>query len=300
MPVTFPETDEWVSQTAPAAGETRIVESVADPFRRAGKRAAALKARLDYIDPDKGGIRRIRTRSLPENVQILTEHAHGEILYVTGFGLYRYDAFDDGSYAPWPYKIKPDNVAPDGEGRWVSQYAEIASNIPFALARLDENQKLQTTHLPIYEGDELPLLDAELRIPAARVRNGQTHFESRSMGVDWTNAGSSDLQLVPLTKIVVSDAPSGAILTVTFEVTVIGDLAPPEISVRGRSALGDVTLCSRKRTLPAERSSALSITGSIEVASDNAVTWLQLAALESLAQPMAIKDGWYTMRVTMP
>lgn len=132
------------TQTAPAAGEARTSSSVATPFQNAADRAEYLKRRLDILQTDDEGVRRIRTVASVADLQAVTDHPNGTVIEVAGVGLYRFD--DASSLAELsPLVIKPTDVGA-GVGRWIVHgYGMI--NVANGIAGLDTNGKLATARL---------------------------------------------------------------------------------------------------------------------------------------------------------
>lgn len=130
--------------TLPDDGNPRSAGSMNVPFEALADRTATLKDRLDYLDPNKTGARRLRTFATAAACRADTVHAAGDAAYVTGQGLYFYDASssatDDGLLV-----IKPTDVG-GGNGRYLHELVN-AYNQPLGPAQLASTGKVPAQYL---------------------------------------------------------------------------------------------------------------------------------------------------------
>ncbi len=133
------------TQTAPVAGEPRTAGSVATPFQNAADRTAHLKDRLEFIDPDKTGVRRLRQFATIAALQASTDHPDGTLAVCDANSvLYKFVALETTAEAV-PAIVKPTDVG-GGAGRWVMQGFG-ALNVANGIPQLDTNAELATARL---------------------------------------------------------------------------------------------------------------------------------------------------------
>lgn len=158
------------TQTAPAAGEARAASSVATPLQNSTDRTQYLKRRLDLIQTDDEGVRRIRRVASVAALQAVTDHVDATIIEVASVGLYQ---FDGASVLPHlaPRIVQPTDI-PMGAGRWVMLapgygMLDVANGVP----ALDTNGKLPTARLAAS--------DISGRIVGAEIKNGLVDFQTK-------------------------------------------------------------------------------------------------------------------------
>lgn len=149
------------AQTTPLAGEPRTGGSIETPFQNAADRSQFLYDRLIYIDPDKGGARRVRRFASIAAMKTSTDHDDRTIAAVDGFGLYQYIATSDVVEAS-PIVVAPTDVGA-GFGRWVhSSYG--ALNVANGVPQLNASARVPTERLEASAG--------AAKIDAANVTRG--------------------------------------------------------------------------------------------------------------------------------
>lgn len=139
------------TQTSPLAGEPRTAGSVETPFQRAANRAAWLKDRLLYIDPDKGGVRRPRRFASIAAMKASTDIPVGTTALVDGVGTYQFIA--DRTDELDPVVVRPTSIGPSDPGRWIVVGVGFgllgaANGVP----KLESDAKLEGPALQICDG----------------------------------------------------------------------------------------------------------------------------------------------------
>lgn len=173
-PATFPD------QSAPVPGEPRTAGSVQTPFQNAADRAAYLKDRLDHLDPNKEGARRLRRFANIAALQASVDIPNASVCIVDGVGLYEYFPASALSEAV-PTVVKPTSVGVD-PGAWIAIWLG-AMGVANGIAQLDGAGKLPTSRLACG--------DAQGRIAAGTVRGSVADFQSSYNGASpQTTSGS--------------------------------------------------------------------------------------------------------------
>lgn len=103
------------AQTAPLPGEPRTAGSVEAGFQNAADRSQYLYDRLMYLDPTRGGVRRLRSFATEAALKASTDYQDGTIAVVGQRAIYRYDASSTAAPAS-PWTLKPDDGG--AAGRW--------------------------------------------------------------------------------------------------------------------------------------------------------------------------------------
>lgn len=181
MPQTLTDDpDEWLDQTAPVAGEPRTAESVKDPLQRGANRVAYVKKALELIDPDRRGVRRLRTYTTANELKAETDLQDGTIAFVRGRGVYYYDSLAVMGPATDTSRIVPNGFADLDPGCWRSleERFDIAGGYP----RLSSLGLIPTNRLAAGNGLN--------RIAQGAIVNGLVRLSTISLGpgsVDNTN-----------------------------------------------------------------------------------------------------------------
>lgn len=179
-PSTFP------TQTAPVAGEPRTAASVATPFQNAANRAEYLRDRLQFVDPDKSGVRRLRRFGSIADLQASIDFPDGSFAYVDGLGLYQFSAASEALNRS-PFVVTPASVG-GGAGRWLLE-AFGALNVPFGLPQLDVDGKIPGTVLSICDV-------ATGRVLGESIVNGRTQLSTRYIAGSFTVPQDSTFRAV--------------------------------------------------------------------------------------------------------
>lgn len=137
------------TQTSPVAGEPRTAGSLETPLQNASDRSQFLYDRLLYIDPDKGGARRVRRFASLVAMKGSSDHPDGTIAFVDGIGMYQYIAASELVEAS-PVVITPTDVGV-GAGRWIHAIWG-ALNAANGVPQLDASGKLPTATLAAANG----------------------------------------------------------------------------------------------------------------------------------------------------
>lgn len=158
--------DEWVEQTSPEYENPRLVETVEDPLQRSANRTAFLKAGLDVIDPNRSGVRRLRTYATLAALRAETVLQDGTVAMVAANrGLYFFDA-TLGGLSTDTLMQTPNGFAPGDLGRWLAVgvgFFGVANGYP----QLLPNGKIATSSLNAADA-------LSNRIKAREVHNGIT------------------------------------------------------------------------------------------------------------------------------
>lgn len=162
-PAAFP------AQRSPLDGEPRTAGSVAIGFQDSADRTQYLADRLLYIDPAKGGVRRVRRFVDIDALQAAADHVDATVCTVKGYGLYEYDASFAGTQ-DLPVVVKPTDVGA-GLGAWILQLRNIIGGAN-GVARLDGSGKIPVSFLSFS--------DNQNRIVASSVRNGTVGLKALS------------------------------------------------------------------------------------------------------------------------
>lgn len=157
------------TQTAPAQGEARTAASVATPLQNATDRSQYLKRRLDLIQTEDEGVRRLRVVASVAALQAVTDHVDGTIIEVADVGLYRFDGASALSQL-LPRIVQPTDI-PMGNGRWVMLapgygMLDVANGIP----ALDTNGLIPTARLAAASAG---------RIQGSEIKNGLVDFQTK-------------------------------------------------------------------------------------------------------------------------
>lgn len=169
MPKNLSSTGQsFPTQTSPQAGEVRTAASVETPFQNAADRTAYLRDRLDFIDPTKEGVRRIRRIASVAELQEVTDRPDGTVVKVDGGEQYQFLAANIEAER-LPFVVKPTDIVHPAPGRWVAralttELLNVANGVP----QLDENAKVPGTRLAI--------CDAQGRVIGSNVVNGRAQF----------------------------------------------------------------------------------------------------------------------------
>lgn len=148
-------------QRAPLPDEPRTAGSVATPYQDSANRTQYLYDRLLFLDPVKGGVRRLRRFANVAALMAATDHTDGTVCTVRGIGVYEYDASFGGAHDGVMY-VKPTDVG-GGIGAWVMFLASTVG-APKGIAQLDNAGKIPVSYLAF--------TDSANRIRSEEVRNG--------------------------------------------------------------------------------------------------------------------------------
>lgn len=134
-PGTFPR------QRAIVAGDPRGADLYEVCLQDAADRTAYLKARIEHVDPDGMGVRRLRRVASFADLRALTDHPDRSIIVVGVIGLYQF--FAESTLD----ELEPEIIKPaSGGGRWldVSRGAkDVANGVP----QLNASARLPTERL---------------------------------------------------------------------------------------------------------------------------------------------------------
>ena len=166
MPKTLTSTGAtFPAQTSPIPGEARTAGSVETPFQNGSDRDEWLKQRLEHLDPDKGGLRRVRRVANISALQAVTDYPSRTIVQVDGVGLYQFDETSILAELS-PLVIKPTNITHPDPGRWIVAGVGYGMlNVANGVPQLDGSGKLAGTRLAI--------CDANGRVIGANVAHGR-------------------------------------------------------------------------------------------------------------------------------
>lgn len=169
-------------QTSPINGQPRTAESVEAPFQRAANRAAYLKRRLDLIQHDDEGIRRLRSVGSFAELKALADRPDGTICSVANVGLYRFDGASIVDELA-PLALRPNTVGPSDPGRWlVHGVGDGMLNVPNGLPTLDGAGRLPTARLAASDGTD--------RILGKAIKHGLIDVVSKTVPSALTSSGT--------------------------------------------------------------------------------------------------------------
>lgn len=177
------------AQTSPVAGEPRTAGSVETPFQRAANRVAYVKRRLDIVQVNDEGVRRLRSVPSLSALKTVTDRPDGTIIEVSGVGLYRFDG------ASALGELAPLVIAPTGAatGRWlVHDYGQL--NVANGIPRLDGSGRLPTERLAASGGGQKIKGESVANGLVALVTKSTTSTSYTSSGT-YTDVSSSDVVL---------------------------------------------------------------------------------------------------------
>lgn len=175
-PAAFPD------QSTPVIGEPRTAGSVETPFQNAADRTAYLKDRLDHLDANREGARRLRHFANIAALQASVDIPNASVCVVDELGIYQYFAASIAVEAH-PAVIKPTSVGVD-PGAWIAIGIGLGGfNTANGLPQLDGSAKVPTSRVACG--------DAQGRIVAGTVRGCVADFQSQfSGGLPQTTSGS--------------------------------------------------------------------------------------------------------------
>lgn len=155
------------------------------------------------------GVKRQQTYTTKAALRAVTGYADGDIVFVAGFGPYRFDAASTGNTLLYE---RPDNILLANPGRWVSMMAGWYS-----------------------QASGLAALDAAARVPAATVRNGILENRQEQLGGIYTPTGTP--AVVPGSELVTAVALEvGDILDLQYDCSIDG-IGTLQLSANARNSV---------------------------------------------------------------
>ncbi len=138
MPKNIPEdASSFPTQTSPLDTEPRDGLSVETPFTNASRRTAYLRDRVEFVDPTREGVRRIRRFPTSAALKSSLDHVDKTVAVIDGVGAYQFDASSMAQELS-PMVFRPNDIGAASAGRWLLLLLGSCA-VPNGIATLDPN-----------------------------------------------------------------------------------------------------------------------------------------------------------------
>jgi hypothetical protein len=192
MPKTLTDNiGSFPSQTCPVVGDARTAGSIETALQNAADRARFARDRIIAVDPDNGGVRKLRYAASLTALRAITDLTENAVIIVDGVGLYIYDA-SSAATALDPFVVTPTSVG-GGAGRWLWE-AYLSVDVANGLAKLDANARLAVAKMAASEGGS-KILPAYVQNGLVSVTYGTDAGPRSTTSTTYADAGTISLAL---------------------------------------------------------------------------------------------------------